>query len=162
MKIEISKANFEDCYHIHEIQIKSFENLLEKYHDYDTNPGAESLEKVSEKFNRLNNTYYKINCDGMCIGAIRVIANDENTKARISPIFILPEYQGFGIAQKSIVLLEYELKNIRTWVLDTIKEEKMLCHLYEKLGYTTTGKEETIKTHMTIKYYEKNIVDNEF
>lgn len=41
------------------------------------------------------------------------------------------------------------------WELDTIKQEPKLCHLYEKLGYRQTGKEEELQPGMTIVFYEK-------
>jgi hypothetical protein len=45
----------------------------------------------------------------------------------------------------------------KKWELDTILQEKGLCHLYEKLGYRKTGKTEEIKEGMTIVFYEKHM-----
>ena len=42
-----------------------------------------------------------------------------------------------------------------SWELDTIKEEAKLCHLYEKMGYKRTGKEEALQDNMVIVYYSK-------
>ncbi|MPN31303.1 hypothetical protein SDC9_178777 [bioreactor metagenome] len=41
MEICLRKAGLEDAQIIHEMQVKAFENLLEKYEDYETNPGNE-------------------------------------------------------------------------------------------------------------------------
>jgi hypothetical protein len=41
------------------------------------------------------------------------------------------------------------------WQLDTIKGETKLCHLYEKIGYKRTGKEEVLQDNITIVYYAK-------
>jgi hypothetical protein len=43
------------------------------------------------------------------------------------------------------------------WELDTIKQEGKLCHLYEKMGYKQTGREETIKEGMTLVFYARNL-----
>ena len=88
------------------------------------------------------------------IGAIRiVILNSDDF--RISPMFILPQYQGYGYAQQTILEVESIYFQAKSWELDTIKQEAKLCHLYEKMGYRATGKEEVIQTDMTIIHYEK-------
>lgn len=46
MEVCLRKVGLEDAQIIHEMQVKAFESLLEKYEDYETNPGNESLEKV--------------------------------------------------------------------------------------------------------------------
>ena len=51
--------------------------------------------------------------------------------------------------------IEEAYKNISRFTLDTIKQEKKLCYLYEKLGYLRTGKEEQLHDNMTIVFYEK-------
>ena len=56
---------------------------------------------------------------------------------------------------KVILTDEHIYKNISCFTLDTIKQEKKLCYLYEKLGYMRTGKEEQLHDNMTIVFYEK-------
>lgn len=90
------------------------------------------------------------------IGVIRLVSIDETTM-RISPVMILPEYQNKGFAQKTFYEMEKKYPYIKVWQLDTIKQEEKLCYLYEKLGYTKTGREEDIKQGMTIIYYQKVI-----
>lgn len=41
------------------------------------------------------------------------------------------------------------------WELDTILQEKGNCHLYEKMGYHTTGKTEVINERLMLVFYEK-------
>lgn len=64
-------------------------------------------------------TYYKIISDDEIVGAIRIRKLD-NKRYRISPIFILPRFQGKGIAQEVFRLIE-----------EIIKEE-MTIIFYEK------------------------------
>lgn len=49
-KVTLIAAAREDMQAIWKMQIEAFTELLEKYQDYDTNPGAESFEKVMARF----------------------------------------------------------------------------------------------------------------
>ncbi len=70
-------------------------------------------------------------------------------------MFILPEFQRKGYAQKAIKQAESYYHEAKKWVLDTIKQEDVLCHLYEKMGYTLTGIERNIKPGMDLVNYAK-------
>ncbi|HBD94294.1 MAG: GNAT family N-acetyltransferase [Spirochaetes bacterium GWF1_31_7] len=155
MKIELKKATIEDAILIYEMQIKAFAKLLGKYQDYEISPGAEKLERIIEKLNQSFTNYYLIKFEEQNVGAVRIITMENENKCRISPIFILDEYQNKGIAQKVFELIENKYKNINNWILDTILEEIGNCYLYEKLGYIKTGKIEEINENMHIVYYEK-------
>ena len=90
-------------------------------------------------------------------GAIRIVDKKEDGKnKRISPLFVLPEFQGRGIAQEAIRLCE-EIHGSKNWELDTILQEPKNCYLYEKMGYRQTGKTEVINERLTLVFYEKNI-----
>lgn len=154
MSIFLKKADFGDCAEIQKMQMAAFSKLLEKYQDFETNPGAESLETIEYKYNQQCTTYYFIILDDVKIGVVRVVTADGIT-CRISPLFIMPEFQNNGYAQLAVNELERLYSKARCWQVDTIKQEDKLCHLYEKLGYKPTGKEEQIKDGMTIVYYEK-------
>jgi GNAT superfamily N-acetyltransferase len=130
---------------------------LDKYQDYDTNPGNESVEKVSARINQETTDYYIIKMGNTSVGAIRINRLENGLKCRIAPIFILPEYQNKGIAQKVFKLVEEKYKPKNGWILDTILQEEGNCHLYEKLGYKKTGKIEKIHKRMDIVYYEKQL-----
>ncbi len=154
MDIKLQKALITDCEEIHQLQIKSFQALLDKYNDTSTNPAAESIDVIIQRMNQTFTDYYFIRLNDINIGAIRVVRLKNNT-CRISPIFILPEYQGKGLAQQTILSIEKLYPQAAGWQLDTIKEEAKLCHLYEKMGYTRTGREEIIQEGMTLAYYAK-------
>lgn len=156
MAISLRKANIEDCAEIHALQIKSFASLLEKYRDTATNPGAEPLERIVQRMEQPHTDYYFIRLDGENIGAIRIVRLDD-TACRIAPVFLLPTFQNKGFAQQAISLAEALYPAAARWELDTIKQESKLCHLYEKLGYRQTGKEEVLQPGMTIVFYEKRV-----
>lgn len=152
--VKLVKAGFEDCDLLHDLQIQSFKALLDKYSDYDTNPGAETLQTVQRKMK--DSKYYLIkNKDNIVVGAVRVIILENS--ARISPIFILPKYQNLGYAGCAINSLEKLYSDINLWRIETIKEETKLCSFYYNLGFRPTGRQEVLHKNMTIVYYEKRL-----
>ena len=155
MSIQLVKAAFADCERIHQMQVESFHALLEKYHDMETNPGAEQLSRVCERMQQPFTDYYFIELDQAKIGVIRVVRCDENV-CRVAPIFILPECQGKGYAQEAMLAAERLYPKATLWQLSTILQEEKLCHLYEKLGYQRTGERYAIQPGMDIVYFEKH------
>lgn len=153
--MELLRADIEDAEELHAMQIESFRELLDIYQDFDTNPGCEPVEKVEFRL-RQDFTYYYFICLGTRkVGAIRIVDRKENgVNKRISPIFILPEFRGQGIAQKAIRMCE-ELHGSEGWELDTILQEPKNCYLYEKMGYRRTGAEKVINDKLTLVFYEK-------
>ncbi|GHU90299.1 acetyltransferase [Spirochaetia bacterium] len=155
MDIILVKATPENAQEIHQMQIKSFKNLLDKYKDYDTNPGNENIERVLARINQETTDYYIIKMGNISVGAIRINKLENGLKCRISPIFILPEYQNKSIAQKVFKIIEEKYKPKNGWILDTILQEEGNCHLYEKMGYKKTGMTHKINEKMDIIGYEK-------
>lgn len=155
MEVKLSRANIDNAKEIHAMQIRAFKELLEKYQDFDTNPGNESVEKVEARLKQDFTFYYFICIGQQKVGAIRIVDKKAVGKnKRISPIFILPEFQGKGIAQKVIRLCE-EMHGNGNWELDTILQEPKNCHLYEKMGYRQTGETKVINERLTLIFYEK-------
>ncbi|MOA35325.1 hypothetical protein D3C78_1567680 [compost metagenome] len=76
----------------------------------------------------------------------------------MSPIFILPEHQGKGIAQRVFSMIEDKYNDARVWELDSILQEQGNCYLYEKLGYQKTGETKHINDKMTIVFYKKTLM----
>ena len=153
MKVELLRATAADADEIHTMQLKAFKELLEKYQDHDTNPGNEPIEGVRKRLEQDYTYYYFICAEGKKIGAVRIV-DKVGKRKRISPIFILPEYCGRGIAQRAIQLCE-KLHGSDDWELETILQESKNCYLYEKMGYQRTGRTETINDKLTLVYYAK-------
>lgn len=154
MKINLVKATVNDVELIHKIQIEAFAELLNKYQDFDTSPANEPIEKVLWRLEQDTTYFYLIEYKNKYVGAIRVVDQKNGTPKRISPLFILPEYQNKGIAQKAIIEAE-KIHGNTNWELDTILQEKGNCYLYEKMGYNTTGKTKQINDKMTLVFYKK-------
>ena len=144
-----------DAETIWHMQIKAFAPLLEKYRDFDTNPTNESLERVQRRFSQPETYFYIIMLRDDPVGAIRVYdPKDGASKKRISPLFVMPEHQGKGIAQAAMLEAE-RIHGSRRWRLDTVLQETGNCHLYEKMGYRQTGEQRVVNERMTLVTYEK-------
>lgn len=154
--MKLIEATENDLETILDLQRESFKDLLEKYEDYDINPGNENIKDIERRFLQPFTDYLLLEYHDEYIGAARIIKNEDSKVARISPIFIVPKYQGKGLSQKSFKAIEEKYHWVSVFKLDTILEEEKLCYLYEKLGYEKTGVSEKIKDGMTIVYYEKS------
>ena len=152
----LKEALYEDCPLIHSMQTEAFSEMYLKYRDDATSPAKESEEKIREKFCQPYTKYYLILTDsGEAAGAVRVTDRKDGSRRRVSPIFILKQYRGQGLATAVFAELE-KIYGPDRWALDTILQEEGNCRLYERLGYRKTGKTEKINDRMDIVFYEKN------
>ena len=97
MEITLTKARLSNCEELYSLQTVSFRPLLEKYQDYDSNPGAETKDRTLQRLKDPFSDYYFISLDGKHIGAIRICHFE--TLCKLKQLFILPEFQGHGYAQ---------------------------------------------------------------
>lgn len=153
--VELRRASEVDCPVIHRIQVKAFAPLLEKYQDVDSNPAAESVAHIERRMAQSFTDYYLISLENEAIGVLRVC--DFGEECRISPICILPEFQGNGYAKTAMGLAEAMYPEAKRWTLDTIEQEEKLCRLYESVGYHRTGETRHIKDGMDLVFYEKGV-----
>ena len=153
MHITLTEAGLDDAEAIHKLQVEAFLPLLEKYQDVDTNPAKESIDDIVRRLEQPTTTYYFIMLDEDRIGAIRVVRREEG-RARISPVFVIPEFQGRGFGQQVMRLVE-GLHDVQTWELNTIQQETGNRYLYEKMGYVKIGDAKVINDRMTIISYVK-------
>ncbi|MFD2924419.1 GNAT family N-acetyltransferase [Halobacillus naozhouensis] len=155
MEVILEEATKEDAQSILDNQVRAFKPILEKYEDYETNPANESIEKVVSRIRYSKGAFYKILSDKILVGAISVLW--EGDEYWISPMFILPEYQGKGIAQTIINRIENLYPAAASWQLATILEERRNCHLYEKMGYYKTGLNKKLNEKTTLIFYKKTV-----
>ena len=156
MRVVLEKASIEQAEEILKLQVESFLPLLRKYEDHETNPANDKIERVLHRFGQPSTTYYFIRLDELRIGAIRIVYTEQTKRARISPIFIVPKYQGKGYGQEVMFLIE-NMIDAEVWELNSILQEEGNCYLYEKMGYRRTGAIRRINDRMTIVSYEKRI-----
>lgn len=144
MEVTLLRANIDNAKELHAMQVEAFKELLEKYQDFDTSPANENMEKVEARLKQDFTFYYFICIGQQKVGAIRIIDKKENGKNKgISPIFILPQFQGKGIAQKAIRLCE-EMHGNENWELDTILQESKNCHFMKKWGIARREKQRSL------------------
>ena len=155
VSIELKVVKSEDIKTVWKMQIEAFSDLLQKYQDYDISPGAESIDKVTARFEQPWTTYYFIVNGDEKIGVVRIVDKKDGSRKRISPIWIMREYQNKGYATQAILEAE-KIYGANNWCLDTILQEKGNLHLYEKLGYHQTGRIDKINDWMDIVYLEKD------
>ncbi|WP_249872851.1 GNAT family N-acetyltransferase [Oceanobacillus saliphilus] len=137
-----------------DIQVKAFMPMLDRYKDFETNPANETIERVITRINNPEGGFYKILAENKLIGAICIFWKEE-VRFWISPMFILPSYQGKGIAQKAITEIEETFPQAITWELATILEDERNCYLYEKMGYKKTGVSKKLNDSATLIFYKK-------
>ncbi|PGW05806.1 GNAT family N-acetyltransferase [Bacillus cereus] len=155
MEIILEKVTETDAEVIFQMQIDSFSSLLHKYKDYETNPANETIEKTIFRINNPSSNFYKVIIDSKLVGAICISAKELPYKFWISPMFIHPIYQGKGIAQKVLILIEEMFPEARSFELATILEEERNCFLYENMGYKRTEVIKKLNDKTTLVYYKK-------
>ncbi|WP_448162463.1 GNAT family N-acetyltransferase [Bacillus mobilis] len=155
MEISLKKATENDAAVLFQMQKDSFNPLLNKYKDYNTNPANEFIEKTILRINNPSSNYYKIIIDSNLVGAICISQKEIPYKFWISPMFIHPNYQGKGVAQKVLILIEEMFPEARSFELATILEEERNCFLYEKMGYKRTEVIKKLNDKTTLIYYKK-------
>lgn len=155
MEVKLLRADAGDAKELHAMQVESFRELLEKYQDFDTSPANESAAQVEERLKQEFTYFYFICAGTQKAGAIRVVDKKKTGKnKKISPIFVLPQFQGRGIAQQAVRLCE-KIHGKEAWQLATILQEPKNCHFYEKLGYKRTGVTKAVNEKMTLVFYKK-------
>ncbi len=153
--MELRRAALKDAHTIWQLQLEAFADLLDKYQDYDTSPGNETIDRVEEKLKQPYTYFYYIVDENKIVGAVRIVDLKDGSRKRVSPIFVMKEYRNKGYAQSAMIEAEH-IHGRQNWKLDTILQETGNCYLYEKLGYRKTGKIKTISDKMTIVYFEKD------
>ncbi|OCA90335.1 hypothetical protein A8F94_00045 [Bacillus sp. FJAT-27225] len=150
MTIVFRKSVLGDIIHLLSIQKAAFQEDLEKYQDYDTNPACETPEKLAENIKKF---YHYTILDGeKIIGAFDVRGNDN--RMHIDKIFIDPSIQNKGIGTSAIHFIEREFPNVKLWTLYTPSLSFRNHQLYEKLGYKKT-KEVQLSPKLILFKFEK-------
>ncbi len=157
MKVILKKAMQSDAIALLAMQKIAFMPLLEKYQDYDTSPAAETIERTQARIAIPSGGFFKILADGKWAGAMCIQQGKEKAYW-IGPVFIHPDFQGKGIAQRAMAEAEKLFTDASAWKLATLLEEQGNCYLYEKLGYVRTDRCESINEKATLVYYEKDVL----
>ncbi len=152
--INLIRAEYNDAEALLEIQKEAFLPLFESYQDGDLNPYSETLAQMVQHINE--GSFYKIMLNECLVGGIMARHLEEDIwKLRI--IFVVQEYQGKGIAQTAIKLMEQVHADVNEWVLETPHDLSMNHHVYEKSGYIRTNEITPINERLALVHYKKKI-----
>ena len=124
--INLILATRDDAELIHKMKYEAFLPLYERYHDDETSPAKEDVEKVIRQLQEDTTDYYLINYQGNNVGAVR-IRKKPDQMIYISPLFILPEYQNKGIGFVVIQLLFSKYSQAVTWRLDIFYRKRVIA-----------------------------------
>lgn len=155
--VELILATEKDAELLHQMKYEAFLPLYEKYHDDETSPVKEPMEKVIRCIQMENSDYYLIRFENEFVGGVRIVEKQEGVFS-ISPMFILPKYQNRGIGYAAIQKVIALYPKAITWRLATILQEKRDCHFYEKCGFYRSGWKKEINELMDVVGYEKVLV----
>lgn len=97
MNIKLIRATIEDSKELWQMQLESFQSLLDKYQDYDTNPASELIDKIIYRLKQEETYYYY---------PARVWIGESGI------IYATHDYEDDVLVFDSIVeLIKYELQN---------------------------------------------------
>ncbi|WP_338225891.1 GNAT family N-acetyltransferase [Lactiplantibacillus paraxiangfangensis] len=137
---------------------RAFKPLYEKYHDRLTNPYLESLSDLRAKYREPNRRFYYYQVDHQTVGFLGLVFDASQQVVRISPLLVLPQFQGQHYAQRMLLSVENAYPEVRQWQVDTIAEETKLVHLYRKLGYKQVAHRcDEVQPRMHLIYFVKEI-----
>lgn len=73
MEVSLYKADLNDAVTVHEMKVKAFMPLLEKYQDFETSPANETVERIITQINQSFTDYFIIHHFEVAVGGIRVV-----------------------------------------------------------------------------------------
>lgn len=150
MSLLFRKSTVEDIESLLPIQKASFQEDLEKYEDFKTNPACETYEKLAENIKKYH--HFTILDGQTIIGAIDLRGNEE--RMHIDKLFIGPSNQNKGVGTDAILFLEKKFPKVKLWTLYTPYLSFRNHYFYEKFGYKKT-KEVQLTTNLVLFKYEK-------
>lgn len=157
-EVRLVRAATEDAETIHRQKHAAFWPLYEKYHDDATSPALELLSKVKNQLAQPTSDWFLIRAQGQTAGALRVVrerTEDGLPCCRVSPLFVLPEMQGRGIATSALTEVFTLYPEAAQWRLSTILQEHGNCRLYERLCFRRTETEASAYPNMDFVYYTR-------
>lgn len=129
MEITLSRATIDNAQELHAMQVESFKELLEKYQDFDTNPGNESMEKVAARLKQDFTFYYFICIGQKKAGAIRIVDFKEDGKTKEFPPYLsCRNFKGKASHRKqSGCVKKYMEMKIGSWTQFCRKLKTVIC-----------------------------------
>lgn len=156
MRVELSPASIQDAALYTAMQREAFAPLLARYQDALTNPANETAGRVAARLADPGTDSYLIRADGVIVGAASVNRKGGG-QYRLGRLFVLPSWQGHGVATQALRLIEARYPDAVRWELDTIAQEAGNRRLYEKVGYRWIGRVRLVNRRMALVDYVKRL-----
>ncbi len=164
MNITIRPTTEEEAQLLSDIQKEAFLPLYEKYHD----KASPYLRGKEDILNRINTTQFRCYCilsddvivGGIyykCFGKCLFIEELKTGEYYLQRVFIKPQFQCKGIAQRAILLCEKEFPNAEKFIVDFPVDLDKNRKCYEKAGFCDTGKSIEIQPGLVLACYEKTL-----
>lgn len=154
MIVRLQPAKAEDAVRLSEMQTRAFMPQVLLRGGFETSPAAETPDRMLERITSAKSHSFIIVADDMYAGMIRIKELNDGA-CKISPIFVLPEFQNQGIGQKAMALAEEMFPSARLWTLFCVREEEKNVYFYEKLGFEKNGYERKLAENITLIGYER-------
>lgn len=154
MVVHLRPARAEDAIQLTEMQARAFMAQVHRRGGFETSPAAETPDRMLERITSAKSHSFIILADNLYAGMIRIKELSDGAY-KISPIFVLPEFQNQGIGQKAMSLAEELFPSARVFTLFCVREEEKNVYFYEKLGFRKTGIERKLHENITLIEYER-------
>lgn len=154
MIVRLQPAKAEDAIRLTEMQSRAFMPCVMKRGGFETSPAAETPDRMLERITSEKSHAFIIMADEFPSGMIRIKELGEGAY-KISPIFVLPEFQNKGIGQRAMHLAFEKFPDARLWILFCVREDEKNVYFYEKLGFEKTGSERRLTDKITLIGYER-------
>lgn len=153
-EVNLIRAIDKDAAALLDIQKEAFLPLFDNYQDGNLNPYSETLEQMKQHINE--GYFYKIMLNDCMVGGI-MVHQLEGNKWKLRIIFVAQEFQGKGIAQTAIKLVEKMHSEVNEWVLETPHDLYKNHHVYEKADYVRTKEITPVNERLALVHYRKKI-----
>jgi ribosomal protein S18 acetylase RimI-like enzyme len=154
MVVRLQPARAEDAIRLTEMQARAFMPQVHRRGGFETSPAAETPDRMLERITSAKSHSFIIMADEAYAGMIRIKELNDGAY-KISPIFVVPEFQNQGIGQKAMSLAEELFPDARLFTLFCVREEERNVYFYEKLGFRKTGYERKLDKNITLIGYER-------
>ncbi len=162
--ITIRSATEQDAEVLTQLQKDAFRPLYERYHD-EANPYLRGVEDV---LGRLDSPYFRYFCileDGEIVGGVlykcqgRIPFSDRlgEREYYLQRVYVKPERQCQGIAQKAILLCEKEFPDAKRFTVDFPEDLIKNRRCYEKAGFCDTGMRLEVEPGLVLACFEKTL-----
>lgn len=140
-EVRLVRAGIADAETLHRMKHTAFWPVYDRYHDDATSPALELLSKVKAQLEHPATDWYILRRGETDVGGMRIVrehTEDSLPVCRISPLFVLPEYQHQGVASAALMAAFSLYPEAALWRISAILQEHDTLRLYERHCFRRT------------------------